>query len=171
MTNVQDLGHRIAAAFAGAVIGPFKTVGRAFEMLISRNIYPLTTYALAIGLMLSGFVVLLSLGFSYPGVIIAAALYGMSGGIKTVAQGTLPLALFGDKGYGTRLGWISFVQLGMNASAPFVFAVVAKTFGDWWSFAGMCLCLIVAILTYVMIPNPRSLSHDPTENRRLSARN
>jgi len=171
VTNVQDLGHSIAAAaFAGAVIGPFKTVGRAFEMLISRNMYPLITYALAMGLMLSGFIVLLAFGFTYPGVIIAAALYGMGDGIKTIARGTLPLALFGEKGYGARLGWISFVQMGVNASAPFVFALVSETYGGWWSFAGMCLCLIVAILTYVMIPDPRSLSHDPIENRRMPAR-
>ena len=45
VTNVQDLGHTAAmAAFAGAVIGPFKTVGRFFEMLVSRNMYPLVTY-------------------------------------------------------------------------------------------------------------------------------
>ncbi len=39
VTNVQDLGHSAAmAALAGAVIGPFKTVGRFFEMMITRNI-------------------------------------------------------------------------------------------------------------------------------------
>ena len=90
VTNVQDLGHTAAmAAFAGAVIGPFKTVGRFFEMVVSRSMYPLVTYALSLGLMFSGFVVLLIFGFTLAGLLLAAALYGMGDGIKTIARGTL----------------------------------------------------------------------------------
>lgn len=56
VTNVQDLGHMAAlAALARAVIGPFKTVGRFFEMPVSRNRYPLVTYALTLGLIVAGF--------------------------------------------------------------------------------------------------------------------
>ncbi|MEL7180124.1 MAG: hypothetical protein AAFN63_09855 [Pseudomonadota bacterium] len=160
VTNVQDLGHSAAmAALAGAVIGPFKTVGRFFEMVISRNMYPLMTYVLALGLMMAGFLTLLTLGFTLPGVILAAALYGMGDGIKTIARGTLPLALFGQKGYGARLGWISFVQMGVNASAPFAFAWTTQSFGGWYSFLAMTLCLSVAIATYVLIPDPRRNQH------------
>ena len=160
VTNVQDLGHTAAmAALAGAVIGPFKTVGRFFEMLVSRNMYPLVTYALSLGLMMSGFLMLLTFGFTLPGVILAAALYGMGDGIKTIARGTLPLALFGEKGYGARLGWISFVQMGVNASAPFAFAWTTQTYGGWTSFLAMTLCLSVALATYVLIPDPRRPQH------------
>ncbi|MGJ8623454.1 MAG: MFS transporter [Yoonia sp.] len=168
VTNVQDLGHTAAmAALAGAIIGPFKTVGRFLEMLVSRNMYPLITYALSLGLMFFGFVVLLTLGFTLPGVILAAALYGMGDGIKTIARGTLPLALFGAKGYGARLGWISFVQMGINASAPFAFAWATQSFGGWWSFAAMALCLCCAMATYIFIPDPRKPTHDSPQDRRL----
>lgn len=161
VTNVQDLGHSAAmAALAGAVIGPFKTVGRFFEMIVSRDMYPLVTYALALGLMMLGFVTLLILGVTVPGVLLAAAIYGMGDGIKTIARGTLPLTLFGHKGYGARLGWISFVQMGVNASAPFAFAWVTQVFGGWWSFAAMTAILAGALATYVLIPDPRKLPHD-----------
>jgi len=60
--------------------------------------------------------------------MLAAALYGMGDGIKTIARGTLPLALFGAKGYGARLGWISFVEMGINASAPFAFAWATQAY-------------------------------------------
>lgn len=168
VTNVQDLGHSAAmAALAGAVIGPFKTVGRFFEMLVSTRMYPLVTYALSLGLMLAGFAILLSVGFTLPGVMLAAAVYGMGDGIKTIARGTLPLALFGRRGYGARLGWISFVQMGVNASAPFAFAWITQAFGGWWSFAGMAACLCAALATYVLIPDPRRPAHDPAQDRRL----
>jgi len=171
VTNVQDLGHSAAAAaLAGAVIGPFKTVGRFLQMLVSRQMYPLVTYALALSLMMSGFVVLLIFGFTLPGVIFAAALYGMGDGIKTIATGTVPLALFGRKGYGARLGWISFVRLGVNASAPFAFAWLAQSFGGWWSFAGMAAILSLAIITYFLIPDPRRERHDAPQDRRLPQR-
>lgn len=162
VTNVQDLGHSAAlAALAGAVIGPFKTVGRFFEMLVSRNLYPRVTYALSLGLMFSGFLVLLIGGITVPGLMIAAALYGMGDGIKTIARGTLPLALFGAKGYGARLGWISFVQMSLNASAPFAFAWITQSFGGWWSFAVMTLCLCAAIATFFLIPDPRKPAAEP----------
>ncbi|MDX8349431.1 hypothetical protein SLH49_15700 [Cognatiyoonia sp. IB215446] len=112
VTNVQDLGHSAAlAAIAGAVIGPFKTVGRFLEMVLSRNMYPMVIYILAIELMLAGFVTLLVVGFTIPGIMLAATLYGMGDGIKTIARGTLPLTPFGQRGYGARLGWISFPSM------------------------------------------------------------
>ncbi|MEL6243830.1 MAG: MFS transporter, partial [Pseudomonadota bacterium] len=156
VTNVEDLGHTAAiAALAGAVIGPFKTIGRFFEMFVSRKLYPLMTYALSLGLMMSGFLMLLAFGFTLPGLLLAAALYGMGDGIKTIARGTLPLALFGKKGYGARLGWISFVQMATNASAPFAFAWMTQTYGGWFSFAAMTMVLGCALATFFLIPDPR----------------
>jgi len=163
VTNVQDPGHSAAlAALAGAVIGPFKTVGRFLELLISRNLYPLNTYWLALGLMLAGFLTLLTWGFTVPGILLAAALYGMGDGIKTIARGTLPLALFGHKGYGARLGWINTVSMAANASAPFVFAFVTQQFGGWASFAAMAAILTVAIATSAFIPDGRKHRKAPT---------
>ncbi|MCJ8332648.1 MAG: MFS transporter [Epibacterium sp.] len=166
VTNVQDLGHTAAmAALAGAVIGPFKTVGRFLELLISRNLYPLLTYMLALGLVLSGFLTILTVGFTVPGIILAAALYGMGDGIKTIARGTLPLTLFGHKGFGARLGWINSASMAANASAPFAFAYLTKEFGGWISFVAMTAILAAAILFSFFIPDARksqrSPAHDP----------
>ena len=164
VTNVQDLGHTAAmAALAGAVIGPFKTVGRFFEMLINQNMHPLKTYLLALSLQFGGLVLLLSFGFSIVGILIAAAVYGMGDGIKTIVRGTLPLALFGHKGFGTRLGWIGSISMAVNATAPFVFAWFTQMYGGWWSFAIMALCVAVAFLTYLKIHDPtKGITHEPT---------
>ncbi len=167
VTNVQDLGHTAAmAALAGAVIGPFKTVGRFFEMLINQNMHPLKTYLLALSLQFGGLVLLLSFGFSKLGILIAAAVYGMGDGIKTIVRGTLPLALFGHKGFGTRLGWIGSISMAVNATAPFVFAWFTQMYGRWWSFAIMALCVAVAFLTYLKIHDPtKVITYDPIQDR------
>lgn len=162
VTNVQDLGHSAGiAALAGAVIGPFKTVGRFLEFFISRNLYPLVTYMLALGLMMTGFLTLLTLGFTVPGVMLAAALYGMGDGIKTIARGTLPLALFGHRGYGARLGWINSISMAANASAPFAFAYLTQELGGWFSFAAMTVILSGAILFSFFIPDARKIQRSP----------
>ena len=140
VTNVQDLGHSAAmAALAGAVIGPFKTVGRFFEMLVSRNLYPRVTYALSLGLMFSGFLVLLAGGITVPGLMIAAALYGMGDGIKTIARGTLPLMVFGAQGYGARQGWLMAPSRIAQAVAPLSFGLMIEGWGAQalWFSAGL----------------------------------
>lgn len=156
VTNLEDIGHSAAmAALAGAVIGPFKTVGRFLEMLVSRNLYPLFTHVLSLSLLVAAFIVVLTVGFTVPGVILAAALYGMGDGIQTIAGGTLPLALFGRDGYGARLGWITSVKNGISASAPFVFAWITQYYGGWVSFAVMLFFLTLAVIGYCFIPDPR----------------
>ncbi len=120
---------------------------------------------LALALMFAGFLTILAVGFTVPGIILAAALYGMGDGIKTIARGTLPLALFGHKGYGARLGWINSASMAANASAPFAFAYLTQEFGGWISFAAMTVILGVAILFSFFIPDARkaqrSAAHDP----------
>lgn len=159
VTNIQDLGHTAAlAALAGGVIGPFKTVGRFAEMLISKNLYPLVTYHLSVALMVAGLVILLSFGFTVWGVLLAAAFYGMGDGIKTIANGTLPLALFGGEGYGKLLGWVNMAKGAFSASSPFVFAWITETYSGWWSFAAMFGCLVIAGIFAFLIPDPRKQS-------------
>lgn len=158
VTNLQDLGHTAAmAAIAGAVIGPFKTIGRFAEMLISKNLYPLVTYFVSIALMVVGLSALLTIGFTVWGVLVAAAIYGMGDGIKTIANGTLPLALFGGEGYGKLLGWVNLTTSVFKASSPFVFAWITETYGGWWSLAIMCACLVMAGVFAFLIPDPRKV--------------
>lgn len=154
VVNAEDMGHSaVLAATAGAIIGPFKTIGRFFQMLISTRMHPWMTKLLSLTLMLSGMGVVLTFGFSLPGIMLAAALYGMGDGINTIANGTLPLSLFGAKGYGERLGWINSIRMAFNASAPFVFALVTQSFGGWYSFGLMLLFLVAAIAAFFFIPS------------------
>ena len=52
-----------------------------------------------------------------PGAILFAVLLGFGSGLKSIVQGTLPLALFGGASYGARLG--------VMAAARKVFSAVA----------------------------------------------
>ena len=48
-----------------------------------------------------------------------ALLYGAGNGLFTIVRGTLPLALFGEKNYGHRLGVINIPSRIAQAAAPF----------------------------------------------------
>ena len=115
--------------------------------------HPWMTKLLSLTLMLLGMGVVLIFGFTLPGIMLAAALYGMGDGINTIANGTLPLALFGAKGYGERLGWINSIRMAFNASAPFVFALITQSFGGWYSFGVMLLFIVLALAAFFFIPS------------------
>jgi hypothetical protein len=111
VSNVEALGHSVAVAVtAGALIGPAKTAGRFFELIFGRELHPLITSFISLGLMMIGFSILLGFGATFAGLMVFAVLYGMGDGIKTITMGTLPLALFGPEGFGARLGWIAYVR-------------------------------------------------------------
>lgn len=53
-------------------------------------------------------------------------------------MGTLPLVLFGARGYGARQGWIMLPARGVQALAPFAFGVAL----DHWGAASLWLSLV-----------------------------
>ena len=77
--------------------------------------------------------------------MIFAVLYGMGDGIKTITMGTLPLALFGQEGFGARLGWIAFIRMSVNSSSPFLFAWITESYGGWTSFLVMALFIFMGL--------------------------
>src|SRR5690606_41041988 len=48
-----------------------------------------------------------------------AIVFGLSSGLASIVQGTLPLELFGSDGYGKRLGRLTSVRLVVSSAAPF----------------------------------------------------
>ncbi len=157
-TNARDLGHSaVAAAAAGALIGPAKTAGRLLEMMFGRALHPIWTTAISLLIILLSFAVVLGFGASFVGLAIFAVLYGLGDGLRAIIRGTLPLALFGGKDYGARLGWIAIVRLSLNAGAPFLFATITEHFGATSSFALMAAVTVLALLAVFRIPRPQGV--------------
>jgi hypothetical protein len=81
-----------------------------------------------------------TLYYSFSGLAPAfAALFGFGSGLTSIVGGTLPLALFGQAGYGSRSGWINSVRLVSSAIAPFIFPLLQESLGVHaaiWIIAG-----------------------------------
>ena len=90
-----------AALFAGMLIGPSQVGARILEAGWLTKYHPLLSARLA---MLTNPFGVISLAIGGPGFSpLFALFYGAGNGILTIARGTLPLALFGPRGFGGRV--------------------------------------------------------------------
>jgi hypothetical protein len=112
-----------------ALFGPSQVVIRFANMTLGSGRHPLhVTLAMAVLLPVAALV----LAFSAPsvaGAAVFASILGFASGLRSIVQGTLPLALFGPTGYAARLGRMAAVRLLLGAIAPFVLAYLMQLFG------------------------------------------
>jgi len=152
---LQARGFSLAAAVGvGALLGPSQVGARLVEFAVGRRSHPVWVMLAALILVAVGLAMLL-LG---PGLVVAGiVLYGAGGGIRSIARGTLPLALYGRAGYGALLGRLALPALLAQAASPTIGALLLGAFGP----TGTLLTLLAAALLNVvpvllLIPYARS---------------
>jgi len=125
---LQERGMVLAAAVAlGALVGPSQVGARAIEMALGRYYHPVWTMIAAMGLTTTG---LVALAAELPLPALALLFYGAGIGIKSIARGTVPLALFGPDGYATVIGKLAMPSLIAQAVAPFLGAFLLERSGS-----------------------------------------
>ncbi|MDQ1081476.1 MFS transporter [Pseudoroseomonas cervicalis] len=141
---LQSQGLALAAAVAlGTLIGPAQVGARILEMVLGRKAHPIWS------LVASAVLVALGLGMlvGAPGVVAAGiVLYGMGSGIRSIARGTVPLALFGREGYAVLMGRIAMPTLIAQAASPFLGAWLLDGFGAPATLAVLCGAAVLNIL-------------------------
>lgn len=125
---LRQLGFAGAVALAvGMMIGPSQVVARLLEFSFWRSLHP--TWS-ARGAVLLCFLGLTLLATANPTLaFVATALYGAGNGLLTIVRGTLPMALFGPEGYGTRMGLLARPVLFAQALAPLIMAILLSELG------------------------------------------
>ena len=92
----------------------------------------LTQTSLALGAtaaLAGGLAVLLLVAPSVPGAMLFAVLFGFGSGLMSIVGGTLPLELFGQKRYGSHVGWITAARQFSSAFAPFGISLMISGLG------------------------------------------
>lgn len=149
---LQAAGASTAVAIAaGALIGPAQVAARVLEFSLLRRFHPLVSTRIAAAAHPVAAAALV--GFGGPASYAFALLHGAGNGILTIAKGTLPLALFGAKGYGRRIGWLNAPARILQAAAPLIFGAALAAWGlsAVWLTAGISLASLAALL---MIKKP-----------------
>jgi hypothetical protein len=141
----------VAAVGVAALFGPSQVFGRVLEWTFARWIDPLTGSWMGAALLPLGVTALLLGG---PAVGFAVA-YGMSNGILTISRGTLPMFLFGARGYATRLGRLALPQLLAQAVAPTAAAPLVLALPAHAIFAGLGVAAFAALLCLLPLKRVR----------------
>ena len=116
-----------AAIGAAALVGPAQVAARFMESLLLAKVHPLVSARIATLAHPAGATALFIVGA--PAGYAFALLHGAGNGIMTIANGTLPLYLFGASGYGLRQGLMMVPARLMQAGAPLLFDIALTRFG------------------------------------------
>ena len=149
---LQSTGASLATAVAvGALIGPAQVAGRLVEFGLLRKLHPLLSARLAALMHPAGAMLLLVIGGPVSAVF--ALMHGAGNGILTIANGTLPLVLFGSKGYGQRQGMLMVPARLAQASSPWLFGLCINQWGAGalWISGAIGLLAFAALMA---IPKP-----------------
>jgi len=141
----------------GALVGPSQVGARAIEMLVSRYHHPVWT------LLASTVLVAIGVGALWMGLpVISAALvfYGAGIGLESIARGTLPLAIFGEKGYAAIMGRIAMPSLIAQAASPSLGALLMERIGADGTlailFATAIVGLLLALTLFALLPRQKT---------------
>lgn len=131
-----------AAVGVAALIGPVQVAGRLLEVAVARWLDPLVISIIGATLLPAGVAALLG---GAPALVFAIG-YGMSNGILTISRGTLPLHLYGPRGYATLIGRLAMPVMLAQAVAPTALAPLVQH----WS-AATAFMLIAAAAGFALL--------------------
>jgi MFS family permease len=140
----------------GALFGPAQVLARICELLFARGVHPLVVARLAVGILLTAFALMASLGVSPLVAASFMVMFGMANGLITISRGAVPLVLFGPVGYGATIGRIAGPWLVMQAIAPLVLAFVIERTSDPAALALVAGLAIVSFVCLVILRAPKS---------------
>lgn len=141
----------VVAVGAAALLGPSQVVARIVEILAARRyrVHPLIPARVATALHPVAGATLALFGGTAAPAIAYSLLHGAGNGLITIVRGTLPLALFGQAGYGERQGVIAVLARVMQAAAPVSYAWVLYDVGPKAAIAltaALSLAALAALL-------------------------
>ncbi len=153
---LQSQGGAMAAAVGlGALVGPSQVGARVFEMLLGGKAHPIWS------LLVSTVLVAVGLGMliGAPGTMaIGIVLYGSGSGFRSIARGTVPLALFGREGYAGLMGRIAMPALVAQAASPLVGSWLLERWGATPTLGVLCGAAVVNVaLVVALIPSVKRL--------------
>jgi fucose permease len=124
------LGVAAAAAVSIASLrGVGQLLARLAEVMGAARMHPLDLNLLAASVMLLAFIAGLIGHAALPALVAFSFLYGASNGILTITRGTVPLVVFGHRGYGGFVGGMLLPGYVLSAIAPMLYAVVIERLG------------------------------------------
>lgn len=148
----QALGLGAAGLAVASLFGPAQVASRLINLVFGRGLSQVWLAVIAAVLMPIGIVVLLATVPSFAGAVVFAILMGLGSGLTSIVGGTLPLELFGRRGYGSRLGWSTSAKQVTSALAPFAMSMSMAGSGMSASLWVVTAAGLVGASAFALIP-------------------
>jgi hypothetical protein len=120
-------------------------------MVFGAALSPPVLAALSASLIVLGVLILGTCGDASTGAVAFAVCLGLGSGIASIAQGSLPLWLFGSEGYGSITGNMAAARLAASAAAPFIFARAMETVGIPGALIGNGLLGLLGVAAFIAV--------------------
>ncbi len=144
----------LAAISAAALVGPAQVAARIFEASLLSRFHPLWSTRLACITHPIGAAVVMI--FGAPAASAFALFHGSGNGVLTIARGTLPLAIFGPKDFGYRLGIIGAPARMAQAVAPLAFGLLIDVMGARVLLVSSALSLAALAALFAIRPEKQA---------------
>ncbi|MDG4721820.1 MULTISPECIES: MFS transporter [Thalassospira] len=148
----------VVAIETASLRGIGQSLARAAEVLFGKRLAPTKLTVMATALLPLSFLFAL-IGDPYIWAVMTFTfVYGAANGVLTITRGTLPLMIFGNRGYGKQVGQLLVPGFFLSAIAPSLYDQLITRFGPQsaiWASSGLLLIgFISAIILYrVLTPN------------------
>jgi hypothetical protein len=146
---VTAVGLGASALLVSTLFGPAQVLIRFINLVAGAARHPIIATLIALALLPAAIAVLAVGSPALIAAVIFALLLGFASGLKSIVQGSLPLALFGAGAYGARLGVMASVRQVLASVAPFVLAFLIEVSGvrpALWIIAGVALLGLMCLL-------------------------
>jgi MFS family permease len=144
---LAGLGWAIGVVVSlSALLGIGQVVGRLYMVFHGHRFDVLWMNMLPPALLVSSYTMYLNASSSIYLAGAFAFLYGAGNGIATITRGAVPVALFGPKGYGGRVGRTLRPAFFASAVAPMAFA---WTIGQWGTSGTVVINLLLTVTLLV----------------------
>ena len=142
---LQLFGVSVAASIvAGMAFGPAQVTVRLLQLSLLRRLQPIIIAILAALIMPLGAVLLVL--FGPVAALLVGVTHGLGHGVMSIIKGTLPLSIFGAKGYGRRQGLLFLPAAIAQAFSPFLFSLCIDTLGKEALYIYVAAIWIAALL-------------------------
>jgi MFS family permease len=133
-----------AAVTLASMKGLAQVGGRIAEIAFGKNLEPMNLGRISVVVLPLSFAILMGTN-NVASALAFTLLFGLSNGLVTIVRGAVPLALFGQKGYGTVLGVLATPYLLLSALAPATFAFIVDAYGYRVAGAVLFVCALLAL--------------------------
>jgi hypothetical protein len=143
------VGLGASALLVSTLFGPAQVLVRFVNLVVAAAKHPIGAAVLALALLPAAIAVLALGAPAVVAAILFAVMLGFGSGLKSIVQGSLPLALFGSGAYGARLGVMASVRQVLASLAPFALALLIESLGvrpALWIIGGVGLLGLLCLL-------------------------